>query len=216
MNTKEEIRLYCSLMEEILARFELINRTYQNRANLPALFVREICYLQFRFICEIIALACLVAHGDIPEALALRDTYEPGKIIKRLSRLKPFFFPQPMELVKDEENETAIFHGRPEWNHLDQQEVPILWGRAGDVLHRTPMVKVLSRTEPASDDFADIFDWSSKLSGLLNTHWITLKEDKIGMFVTLKTKETGRVAVTLCDFGNEDGVIKLSQNWVRG
>src|SRR5690242_2500032 len=107
MDTKEAVRLYCSLMEEVKVRFEIINRTYQNPENLPPMLVREICYLQFRFICEIIALACLVAHGDIPETQALKDTYEPGKIIKRLEQLKLFFYPQPMELIMDEESKQA-------------------------------------------------------------------------------------------------------------
>jgi hypothetical protein len=30
MDTKESVRLYCSLMEEVKIRFEIINRTYQN------------------------------------------------------------------------------------------------------------------------------------------------------------------------------------------
>jgi hypothetical protein len=177
------------------------------------MMVREICYLQFRFICEIISLACLVAHGDIPETQALKDTYEPGKIIKRLEQLKPFFYPQPMDLVRDEELKRAIFQGRPEINHLSQQELPTLWGRSGDILHRAPMVKVLSQQNQTPDDFTDIFDWSAKLTGLLNTHWITLKENRKGMFVTLKTKETNKVAVTICDF-HKAGEIQLSETWV--
>lgn len=213
MDTKEPIKLYCSLMEEVKVRFEIINKTYQNPEHFPPMIVREICYLQFRFICEIISLACLVAHGDIPETQALKDTYEPGKIIKQLEKLKPYFYPQPMELVRDEELKQAIFKGRPEINHLSQQELPTLWGRAGDVLHRSPMVKMLSLQNLTPNDFTDIFDWSAKLTGLLNTHWITLKENKKGMFVTLKTKETNKVAVTICDFSKPEE-IQLSETWV--
>lgn len=178
MNRKEEIRLYCSLMEEAKGRFAIINKAYQNQEDFPPMMVREICYLQFRFICEIVALACLVAHGDIPEAKALKDTYEPGKIIKRLEALKPFFYPQPMELIRDEEAKKAILHGRPELNHLSRKELPILWGMAGGVLHRTPMVKMIALKKADPDSFADIFDWSAKLTGLLNTHWITLEENR--------------------------------------
>ena len=215
MGTKKEaIRLYCFLMEEVKVRFEIINRTYQNPENLPPMMVREICYLQFRSICEIIALACLVAHGDIPETQALKDTYEPGKIIKRLEQLNPFFYPQPMELIKDEESKRAVLKGRPDVNHLSQQELPTLWGRAGDVLHRSPMVKVLSQQNSTSDDFTDIFNWGAKLTGLLNTHWITLEENKKGMFVTLKTKETNKAAVTIWDFDNANREVRLSETWV--
>lgn len=214
MNSQESVRLYCSLMEEVKVRLAIINNTYQNNENIPPMMVREICYLQFRFICEIIALACLVAHGDLPEAKALKDTYEPGKIIKRLDRIKPFFYPQPMELERNESNKTVIFAGRPDSFHLTQTELPILWGKAGDTLHRSPMVKVLSKKRNTLDDFSDVFEWSAKLTGLLNTHWITLKENKTGMFVSLQAKETNRVAVSILDFESKHGEVKISETWV--
>lgn len=59
--------------------------------------VGEIFCLQFRLIYEIIALGGLEAHGDIKEAMALKGTYEPRKIIQKLGRLNPHFYPQPME-----------------------------------------------------------------------------------------------------------------------
>jgi len=201
-------------MEEVKVRLALINNTYQNNENIPPMMVREICYLQFRFICEIIALACLVAHGDLPEAKALKDTYEPGKIIKHLDRIKPFFYPQPMELERNESNKTVIFAGRPDSFHLTQTELPVLWGKAGDILHRSPMVKVLSKKRNNLDDFSDVFEWSAKLTGLLNTHWITLKENKTGMFVSLQAKETNRVAVSILDFESKHGEVKISETWV--
>lgn len=215
MKTKEAIRLYCLLMEEVRVRLDIVNLTYQNNNNLPPAMVREICYLQFRFICEIIALACLVAHGDLPEVEALKDTYEPGKIIKRLEQVKPFFYPQPMDMVKNEELKQTILKGSCDRPHLTQQELPVLWGRAGDVLHRSPMVKVLSKKKKVPGDFADIFDWSSKIVGLVSTHWITLEENKKGIFVTLKAQETNRVAVSIYDFSKNLGEVQVSTTWLK-
>lgn len=215
MDRKEDIKLYCALMEEVKVRLLIINRAYENSDNLPPAMAREICYLQFRFICEIIALACLIAHGDIPEVQALKGTYEPGKIIKRLEQIKHYFYPQPMQLVKDEEKKETILQGLPDKNHLTQQELPKLWGIAGDVLHRSPMVKMLSQPNHTPDDFSDIYEWIGKLVGLFDTHWITLEENKSGLFVTLKTKETGRVAISIYDFGATSGEASVSTTWVK-
>jgi hypothetical protein len=134
--------------------------------------VREICYLQFRFLCEIIALGCLIAHGDITETHALRGTYEPGKIIKKMERLNPDFYPEPVEATS-----SGIF-GRSNLPHLTKQELPKLWAKSGDILHRTPMVKFLETTKPGPVDFSDIMEWSDKIRTLLNSHLITLSHEK--------------------------------------
>ncbi len=178
------------------------------------MMVREICYLQFRFICEIIALACLIAHGDIRETQAIRDTYEPGKILKKLERLNPYFYPQPMELIKMDDLKRFILKARPNIKHLGKKELPILWGSSGNFLHRSPMVKMLEQKDIATDNYSDIFNWSTKLTGLLNCHWITLVENKKGMLVTLKTKETNKAAATIFDFDASDGMINATETWI--
>ena len=192
-------------MEEVKVRFDIINETYNNKAQYPPPMVREICYLQFRLICEIIALGCLVAHGDIPEAQAMKKIYEPGKILKLLEELNPHFYPQPIEIAKASDGSKQI--RRLDANHLTKEELPILWGRTGDVLHRSPMVKMLKQMKPSDADFADIFEWSAKLTGLLNCHWITLLENKKGMVVSLSEEDTNGAAATVFDFSPEDGTV---------
>jgi hypothetical protein len=51
--------------------------------------LREYGFLQLRMLCELIALGCLVAHGDIEETKApvLQNEYKAGVIVKRLERL---------------------------------------------------------------------------------------------------------------------------------
>src|ERR1700689_5024190 len=60
----------------------------------------ELCYLQLRMICELIALSSLLAHGDI-EAVSTRKTltrYEADWILDRLFAIHPDFYPQPIRL----------------------------------------------------------------------------------------------------------------------
>ena len=145
---------YQSLMEETKWRLHAVNLAYRNEAVLPPGMVREVCYLQFRFICEVIAVGCLLAHGDIQATAPIRDTYEPGKIIKQLAKINPSFYPQPMQEQK--EGKVVSLSARPDVPHLSRQELPKLWGRAGDALHRTPLIKVI---DPAQFDptFPDVF-----------------------------------------------------------
>src|ERR1017187_2239008 len=72
---REATNLYAFFMAEIKVRIGAINAiggTIEHRV--PALIVREFCFLQFRMICELIALGCLTAHGDIKETTELRKS----------------------------------------------------------------------------------------------------------------------------------------------
>lgn len=69
-------------MEEAKARIDAITRTTEGKTGLDDIFADEFCTLQLRMLCEVIALACLVAHGDIPDTHTrrFRDAYSPGCI----------------------------------------------------------------------------------------------------------------------------------------
>jgi hypothetical protein len=201
MNDQEILRIYCGLMEEAKTRIEAVNFTYLNRYELPATMVREICYLQFRFICEIIALACLAAHSEIKEQ-AIRRAYEPYKIIKRLEKLNPHFYPQPMERRRTTDSIAVTILTRKDIKHLSKNELKHLWNKAGSVLHRGSMADLLNTKKLDNEDYSDIFDWCEKITGLLNSHWITLVENKKGLLVSLTSKETNRAAASIFDFSN--------------
>jgi hypothetical protein len=53
------VRLYCDLMEEIKRRAEVIQNVTGSRIEVPIVVGLELCYLQLRMICELIALALL-------------------------------------------------------------------------------------------------------------------------------------------------------------
>jgi hypothetical protein len=59
--------LYTNLMEEAKIRLLTVSAA-TDRIVLPAPILREFCFLQFRMVCELIALACLTAHGEIGTA----------------------------------------------------------------------------------------------------------------------------------------------------
>jgi hypothetical protein len=95
--------LYANLMEEIKRRTEVVRHVLGSASPLPAMASFELCYVQLRKICEVFALACLAAHGDIPgvRTKLMQKQYNADQIIKQLSRLHPQFYPRPSEQQLD-------------------------------------------------------------------------------------------------------------------
>ena len=73
-------------MHEVKVRIDVINHALQGRTGLIAPFVREICWLQLRMLCELVALSCLVAHGDIAflQPHKVGKSYSADDILDRL------------------------------------------------------------------------------------------------------------------------------------
>jgi hypothetical protein len=92
-------------MREAKARILLIGSLLAGQVQtangfVPSAFVREIGFLQFRMLCEGVALACLVAHGDIQEAQSpkIQKLWEASKIMEELDKLHPDFYPHATHL----------------------------------------------------------------------------------------------------------------------
>src|SRR5215204_5499335 len=82
--TKEQmasIQLYADLLGEAKIRIGIINHFITGKAELPGPLIRESAFLQLRMLCELIALGCLVAHGDITRRTKLRKEWSAYRII---------------------------------------------------------------------------------------------------------------------------------------
>jgi hypothetical protein len=79
--------VYANLMEEARYRVEAMDAALSGKIPLPDMILEEFIYLQIRLLCEIVALGCLVAHGDFTQdqITKLRDEYDADTIIKNLS-----------------------------------------------------------------------------------------------------------------------------------
>ncbi|MEJ0086862.1 MAG: hypothetical protein WDO72_14370 [Pseudomonadota bacterium] len=200
-------RLHLELMHEARIRTEIVSHAFKNEAGFPPQMVREICYLQFRLLCETIALCCLVAHGI--ESRRLRDTYEANKIINELSKLNPEFFPVPM-VTGTNGNATTMGQRPADQPALTKADLIKLWGLSGDVLHRAPLSKLEKprKTDPA--DFSDVLDWSAKLAGLLSCYLIKLTETK-AMLVSAKHVETDKPLIEILDANLETNTMNVER-----
>lgn len=88
--------LYCNLMMEIRQRSDIVASAANEQYNIPKLAAYELCYLQFRLICELIALSALAAHGDIHATKSgrLTKSYQADAILNMLEKLHPNFYPR--------------------------------------------------------------------------------------------------------------------------
>jgi hypothetical protein len=96
------LNMYCKLMEEAKHRLSAMDTLLAGRSGLPVGAAHEFLFLQLRMLCELIALACLTAHGDAATLKQLKRIYDAGKIMRQLERLHPHFYPHAAEQTKSE------------------------------------------------------------------------------------------------------------------
>ena len=175
MNSKADEaakELYLDLMVEIRARAESVKAATGGKCDIPPILIREFGYLQIRMMCELIGLACLVAHGDIPatKSKRLSKEYDPASILRQLEALHPDFYPVPVTFHRRE----GGFEYRPrDAPFLTKAELADLYGKCGDVLHIGSLRSLLKSEPQPVSDFTDIADWTNKILNLLGSHMIS-------------------------------------------
>jgi hypothetical protein len=166
----EDAALYCAIMEEIKLRHGCVAALMEEATPIEPLFRREFCFLQFRMMCELIALGCLVAHGDIKatQTREIRTLWSAKEIIEKLEGLHPDFFPTPFL------PQTSSHLGFGPDHALTKDDLLTLYGKSGGVLHRGTRAKLLSKKIPKQTNFVDIANWANGLHGLLQNHYVLM------------------------------------------
>lgn len=170
----EAADLYSAMMEETKLRFVEIQALARGDYKIEGPFVRQYCFLQLRMICELIALGCLVAHGDIKatQSRTLRTEWRPSEIMTRLEELHPEFFPIP---IKAEMTGPTTAHlADASEGALTKQELVTLYGKCGDVLHRGSMHRIITGKIPKETSFPDIATWLRRIRLLLDHHIVLM------------------------------------------
>jgi len=186
------VRLYCDLMEEVKRRTEVIQNVTGARVQVPKIVGLELSYLQLRMMCELIALACLTVHGDVPATKAKRliKAYNADQIVKNLERLHPSFYPIPSRQVHDS-NGKVVEVVKVLEPHLNKPELQLLYGECGDFLHRGNIEQIMKgRKMP---EFSRIDGWVKKITTLLNHHQIQLVDSNRQLWVLMQASSDGRV-----------------------
>lgn len=180
--------LYRSLMHEARIRIDLFNHILSGGTKLPEAMVHELCYLNMRMICELVALGCLVIHYDISEnslTKKLKNEWHAEKIIERLHALHPHSFPQQAEV-----SEKGVT-GNTNNNALSRDEFFKIYGKCGDALHRGTLKKIL-KTDKApygKIHLPDIVRWIQKVEDLLGCHLVVMADGKTIVVCVLRDLE---------------------------
>lgn len=196
--------LYGGILNEIKTRIATLNSVFGGQFNfVPGVIAREFCFLQLRILCELIALGCLVAHGDIKgaESGKLKKSYEPDKIIRQLERLHPNFYPHPVTITVTPDPPPGNVHlERLETVFLTKRELLKLYGLCGNYLHRGPLKKFIEslpemagttiRLDPA-------LEWTNKIILLLKQHHIAALDNKIHFICTLEDAATRQSSIAI-------------------
>ena len=193
-NLEEIGPLYAKLMEEIKRRVAIVYQIGNGSHSLPQMAAFELCYVQLRKICEVFALACLVAHGELPDLRKklVQKTYQADHIIKMLSTLHPRFYPVPGEQRLDLDTPKPVEVINLESGFLTKDDLVSLYGECGKYLHRGSIRQLLTNWEPAPD-FEKIRSWVDKIIKLLSHHQIETIQSDTQLWVIMQGKDDGRV-----------------------
>lgn len=177
------------MMAEIKIRHEIIIRSMLGHYDIHDVGLYELCFLQFRMICELIALGCLAVHGDVPGALSarMREAHQADFILNALEKLHPRFFPEPGIVVTNPDGGEYFL---PVENALPKAELIKLYWRCGEVLHRGSFKRIEA---PRTIDMNEIEPICQKIADLLKFHRIALvgTSDELWLEIGHGTKVRG-------------------------
>jgi hypothetical protein len=142
-------------------------------------------------ICEIIAVGCLLMHGNLKPKADLLKTHKADWIMTELSKLHPDFFPESLE-----PDVSGLPNGSPEWipktsGYLTKDELRELWNRhCGYKLHRGSAKDIMNRKAP--DNFQEpILNWRLKIVKLLERHTISTPGREWLLYVSMNSARAG-------------------------
>jgi hypothetical protein len=176
----DDLRLYLNLMDEIKFRLNYVKDIIHGKNPVPGTIGKDICYLQLRMVCELIALGSLVAHRDIKASTrSLSDKYQADFLIKRMARVHPNFYPKPAhypaagiplkagEMRSEPKLLTSGF--------LTAKDLHSLYHECGRELHRGNLNDLLERHgKKVEIAYSPIGKWVDKIVYLLRFHRIQL------------------------------------------
>lgn len=198
-------------MHEVATRIDLVAHACEGRLNLAPAYAREYAYLQFRRICELLALGCLQLHGDLPRARskAAQKEWNAEKIMRMLHEDYPHAFPQSVIWDRGPQQHTLRANAKP--NALTLKQFKALYAECGEVLHRGTIRSLEQSPTLKESDYQKVLDWQQRIVDLLNEH-IVSRAGSQGMYLTSLRTTSG---YPTCSILSMDGAGGLNVSTVR-
>jgi len=200
-SAKEAVEKYLPLMHELAIRIELVAQAFDGKLGLTPPYAREYAYLQFRRMCELIALGCLQLHGDLPiaQTISTKKEWNAERIMNLLHRGHQHSFPQSVSRTKTASGWHIQANSKP--NALTRSEFKELYAECGHVLHRGTIRTVESSTNFSQSDYQKAVDWQSKIVNLMNEHLISRSNGSGIYMISLRT-ESGYPECSILDIAD--------------
>lgn len=203
--------MYGELMAEVWQRCSVVRGILDKKIPINEKIGIEIAYLQFRNICELIALACIAAHGDIAGGeRKLQDRYQADAIIRRLTDLNPEFYPLPFKYVSEKGSPKLRLETTEDEPHLTKDDLVKLYRLSSSFLHIGAFSNLLDDRRPVYS-LEDVEGWYQKILTLVKSHFILVAGRKYGIINTFTSpsKKKGPIVqmtgVSGFKFKNDDG-----------
>lgn len=161
-------------MQEIKER--LMNVLYGLQGHLdvfPPIIRQEFYCLQLRMCCESLALACLVAHGDMNTPKKMKKIWNADELMKALARLNTTFFPEPIH-IENQKNNVKHLSANDERDYLNKKDFIKLYHSLGQKLHRGTIENM--HLNMRIINFNEVDSHVKKFCWLLETHKISMPE----------------------------------------
>jgi hypothetical protein len=193
-NLNQLMARYCALMQEIKDRTNAIRLAAGGQLPVHPRIAVELSYLQLRMVCELIALASVMAHGDLGVVLSakIRDEDRPGALLKLLEKIHPDCYPHPIRQILNDAGEVGSIDDI-HTGFLKRDELPRLYGLCGNELHQGKLEKIGRFPEPEKS-YTVILSWYEKILRLLGNHRIKIyNSPDAEIWVGMEEKNTKQV-----------------------
>ena len=205
MANQKLLTLYANLMDEVKVRIDCISTTCNGRGAYPTVITREFSYLQLRMLCELIALSCLVAHGDIASLQSHKTgkAYSADDMLERLEKLRPHFYPVPCQQKISTHAPAAYDMEAVNPSPLPKEELLALYAKTHRYVHRGSLKKMLSMDTPIDMhvDIPEIIRYAQKINDLLSCHLIAIDDKNLIICMLRNANDNSRVQVATAEAG---------------
>lgn len=188
-NINEVMARYLALMQEIKDRTNAIRIAATNQLPVHPRIGVKLSYLQLRMVCELIALASVMAHGDLGVVLDTKIKQEdrPGVLLKMLEKVHPECYPRPFKQTRNSRGEPT--GGEDITGFLTRDELPKLYGLCGNELHKGKLERI-GRFPKTEDSYRIILSWYGKILLLLGMHKIKVYNSADEIWVGMEETTT--------------------------
>jgi hypothetical protein len=202
--------IYAALMREIKSRMIAIAATYAEMAadpEHPQAFIKgEFCFLQLRFVCELIALAAVAAHEPLGLTKDLLKSYQPERMFSLLSDINPQCFPMPVRRLNTGER---THHLEPKLGEMTAADLKAVYDATGDVLH-AGLAKHILNNRRRLLDMEKLHGWANAIASFLIEHIVAIPSEGLILFVHVSVEQD----VTVVTVRSEDGgPFRLGPDW---